>query len=161
MIKGWRFIDKRGTFELPDPQYTNYLYFPLLNEAGMISSITPTLNGDIKTNQNTFLLVPTSVEDLHNNRSSRNFWLRVNDDHIWSVAGGSALQTANRFSPRKDKVTLTAGFLWHSVIRENASLGLKAEVTNFVPAGNDTVELMQVKITNIGDEKLTLTPTAA
>jgi len=161
MNKGWRFIDKQGTFELPDPHHTNYLYFPLLNEAGMISSITPTLNGDLKTNQNTFLLLPTSVEDLHNNRSSRNFWVRINDERVWSVAGSSPLQMANRFSTQEDQVTLVAGFLWHTIIRENTSVGLKAEVTNFVPAGNDTVELMQVKITNTSDKKMTVTPTAA
>jgi len=161
MNKGWRFIDQQGTFELPNPHHTNYLYFPLLNEAGMISSITPTLNGDLKTNQNTFLLVPTSVEDLHNNRSSRNFWLRVNGDVIWSVTGSSAEQTASRFSPGEDKVTLIAGFLWHTVIRENSSVGLKAEVTNFVPAGKDTAELMRVTITNTSDKKLTVIPTAA
>ena len=161
MNRGWRFIDKQGTFELPNPHHTNYLYFPLLNEAGMISSITPTLNGDLKTNQNTFLLVPTSVEDLHNNRSSRNFWLRVNGEMVWSATGSSAMQTADRFSNQGDKVTLTAGFLWHTIIRENAAVGLKAEVTNFIPAGNDTAELMRVKITNVSDKTLTITPTAA
>lgn len=161
MNKGWRFIDKNGTFHLPNPQHTNHLYFPLLNEAGMISSITPTLNGDLKTNLNSFLLLPTSIEDLHNNRSARNFWLRINENQVWSVTGNSAAQIANRFSPADEKVTLTAGFLWHSITREHSSLGLKAEVTNFVPAGNDTLELMQVKITNISDKKLMLTPTAA
>ena len=30
------------------------LYFPLVNEAGMMSAITPLLHGDVKTGQNTF-----------------------------------------------------------------------------------------------------------
>jgi cellobiose phosphorylase len=161
MTEGWRFIDKQGTFQLPNPQHTNYLYFPLLNEAGMVSSITPMLNGDLKTNQNTFLLVPTSVEDLHNSRSARNFWLRVNRDEVWSATGNSAGQSAQRFSLNEESVTLNAGFLWHTVVRENNSLGLKAEITNFVPAGNHTVELMRVKITNLADKRVLVSPMAA
>ncbi len=40
-------------------------------------------------------------------------------------------------------------------------MGLKAEVLSFVPASPDQVELMQVTLTNSGDEPLTITPTAA
>jgi cellobiose phosphorylase len=161
MTNGWQFIDNQGSFQLPDPQHTNYLYFPLLNEAGMVSSITPTLNGDLKTNQNTFLLLPTSVEDLHNSRSARNFWLRINGDQVWSATGNSSQQTSKKFSADDENVKLTAGFLWHTITREHQSTGLQAEITNFVPAGNDTVEMMRVKITNLGNKKVTLTPTAA
>ena len=71
MTTGWELIDTQGTFRLPDPHRNSYLYFPLVNEAGMMSSVTPTLNGDAKTDQNTFLLLPTSLEDLHNSRSAR------------------------------------------------------------------------------------------
>ncbi len=42
----WYFIDEQGTFELKDPQENSYLYFPLVNQAGMMSSLTPNLNGD-------------------------------------------------------------------------------------------------------------------
>ena len=82
MTTGWQFIDAQGTFRLPDPHRSSYLYFPLVNEAGMMSSVTPTLNGDAKTDQNTFLLLPTSVEDLRNSRAARNFWLRINETHV-------------------------------------------------------------------------------
>ena len=70
-----KYLDKKGTFTLDDPDLTSYMYFPLANEAGMMSAITPDLGGDIKLDQNTFLLEPVSSENLHNNKSSRNFWL--------------------------------------------------------------------------------------
>lgn len=49
-----KYLDKRGTFTLDNPDLTSYMYFPLANEAGMMSAITPDLGGDIKLDQNTF-----------------------------------------------------------------------------------------------------------
>lgn len=72
-----KYLDKRGTFTLDNPDLTSYMYFPLANEAGMMSAITPDLGGDIKLDQNTFLLEPVSSENLHNNKSTRNFWVYV------------------------------------------------------------------------------------
>ncbi|MGQ9839347.1 MAG: GH36-type glycosyl hydrolase domain-containing protein [Anaerolineae bacterium] len=161
-ITGWRFIGDDGTFRLDAPHKTNYLYFPLVNEAGMMSAITPTLHGDTKTGQNTFLTLPVSVEDLHNTRSARNFWVYVDGFGPWSATGNSAPQIAETFATDSpETVTLEAGLLWHKVTRRNARLGLAAEITNFVPAGDDQLELMQVTLTNIGPAPLTLTPTAA
>lgn len=60
-----KYIDKKGTFTLDNPDLTSYMYFPLANEAGMMSAITPDLGGDIKLDQNTFLLEPVSSENLH------------------------------------------------------------------------------------------------
>jgi cellobiose phosphorylase len=157
---GWHFIDSQGTFELENPQYSNYLYFPLVNQAGMVSSITPTLNGDAKTGQNTFLLVPVTAEDLHNNRSARNFWVNVNGTP-WSATGNSAMQIGKYESNRNEPVTLQAGFVWHTVNRCHTDSGLCASVTNFVPASDDAVELMRVTLTNQGHDALNLLPTAA
>jgi len=162
MITGWRFIGDDGTFRLDAPHKTNYLYFPLVNEAGMMSAVTPTLHGDTKTGQNTFLTLPVSVEDLHNTRSARNFWVYVDGFGPWSATGNSAPQVAETFAADSpETVTLEAGLLWHKVTRRNARLGLAAEIINFVPAGDDQVELMQVTLTNIGPAPLTLSPTAA
>src|SRR5690554_1598386 len=92
----WKFIDQQGTFEQADAESGSYLYLPLVNQVGMISNVTPTFNGDAKADQNSFLLLPTSVEDLHNSRSARNFWLLV-DGKAWSATGGSAQQTTKHF----------------------------------------------------------------
>jgi cellobiose phosphorylase len=157
-IRPWTFIDNDGTFRLSDPQRSSYLYFPLVNEAGMISVITPTLHGDVKTDQHTFLLPPTSVEDLHASRAARNFWVYVAGAGAWSATGSSATQQA---APEAEQVTLEAGFLWHKLTRANPQIGLRAEITSFVPAGAGQVELMKVTLTNIATRSLALTPTAA
>ncbi|MGD2177180.1 MAG: cellobiose phosphorylase [Anaerolineae bacterium] len=158
---GWTFLDQNGTFTLRDPHKTSYLYFPLVNEAGMISAVTPLLHGDAKTSQNSFLLTPVSVEDLHTSRSARNFWVIV-DGEPWSATGNSARQIAHDFvDDDAEQVTLEAGFLWHRVTRKSPQVGLRAETTSFVPASDDAVELMQVVLTNVADRPLTVTPTAA
>lgn len=163
--KSWQFIDRAGTFALDDPQDSSYLYFPLVNEAGLMSAVSPTLQGDIKTGQNHFLMPPVSVEDLHNARGGRNFWVRLPDGGVWSAVGNSAPQFAARHEPDGERVSLEAGLLWHTLRRSTPQLGLAAEVTNFVPAGDaaagDPVEVMLVTLSNQGDRPLYLTPTAA
>ena len=64
-----------AVFSIEQPENTSYLYFPLASEKGLKSSVTPNLGGDAKIDQETFLLEPVSAENLHNNRSVRNFWL--------------------------------------------------------------------------------------
>ena len=127
-----------------------------------MSSLSPTLHGDIKTGHNSFLTTPVSVEDLHNSRSGRNFWLYIDGFGPWSVAGASARQRAGLYEPSEtEQVTLEAGLLWHKLTRVNLKAGIKAETTNFIPANPDHVELMQVAVTNIGEQPVQLTPTAA
>ena len=73
----WQFTDEQASFRVVSPEDTSRLYFPLANESGILSSITPDLHGDIKTSHNSFLTLPVSIEDIRNTRSSRNFWIRV------------------------------------------------------------------------------------
>ena len=94
MGNDWKFIGHMGNFCLAEPHKSSYLYFPLANESGMMSSISPTLHGDIKTGQNTFFSVPVSAEELHNNKYGRNFWVYIHSKRAWSAAGASSLQTA-------------------------------------------------------------------
>ncbi len=158
----WTFVDDWGTFRLNNPQTTSYLYFPLVNEAGLMASITPDGHGDIKTNQNSFLTAPVSVEDLHNSRSSRNFWCRFKSGHVWSVFGESALQTLDRYQPNSSEETvLEAGFLWQKLIKTNSILGVSSEVINFIPPGEDLVEVMMIKIENQSKTSIQFTPTLA
>ncbi len=148
-----KFIDDNGTFTLENPDKFQRLYFPLMNEAGMISSITPQLKGDIKTGQHSFLTVPVSVEDLYLTKSSRNFWVIVNNKQVWSATGVSSLE-----NKEDDRVSLEAGLLYHKVIRENKKLKIKAEILNFVPASNEHVEIMHVRLTNLSKKEMRLTP---
>ncbi|MFC1620681.1 GH36-type glycosyl hydrolase domain-containing protein [Candidatus Omnitrophota bacterium] len=146
----WKFLDDTGTFVAKNPHEVSRLYFPLANEKGLLSSITPTLHGDIKTGQNTFLTPPVSTEDLSNSRYGRNFWLYIKGHGAWSAASGEV-----------DKSLIEAGMLWHKVIRSNKKIGLKAAFTNFIPADKLAVEIMSVELTNISSKKLTITSTAA
>ncbi len=157
---GWHFIDGQGSFEFINPHRISYLYFPLVNPMGMMSSVTPMLNGDAKLDQNTFLLLPVSVEDLHNTRSARNFWVRI-DEQPWSVTGNSAAQISEKSALKDDAVTLRAGFLWQALERKHQKSGLVASVLNFVPSTDVAVELMRVTLKNTGTETLRLSPIAA
>lgn len=159
-IQGFEFTGKDGEFKLQQPDHSSFLYFPLVNEGGMMSTVTPKLHGQATTGHNTFLTPPLSVEDLHNSRASRNFWVYVEGKGAWSAAGNSAKQNAAFYTPSADDAVLEAGFLWHRVTRSNSEMGVKAEITSFVPSGNDKVELMKVTLTNTGTGELTLTPTA-
>lgn len=159
-LEKWSFLNQDGDFALENPHLVNYLYFPLANEDGVLSVITPTLGGDLKLNQHTFFLTPVAAEDLHNSRSTRNFWVYSKDFGSWSATGNSARQKSEYFTGKAEKVRVEAGFLWHRLIRENESLGIRSEITSFVPNA-DQVELMKVKITNTGKQLIHITPTAA
>lgn len=151
----WKFIHADGTFELANPDHFSHLYFPLVNEARMMSSITPRLHGDIKIGHHHYLMPPVSVYDLHNSRASRNFFVKANNS-FWSIAGNAVGQ-----DHREDETKLEAGILWHRMTRKNAAVGLQAEVTNFVPQTAEQVELMQIKFTNISTRPISFTPIAS
>lgn len=65
-----KFINDNGDFVLANAQRYQGTYFPLVNESGIISSVTPMLGGDCKTDQNTYLLPPASAETLHESRAT-------------------------------------------------------------------------------------------
>jgi cellobiose phosphorylase len=159
-LSWWKFIGRDEAFEARNPDQISRLYFPLCNEAGLLSAVTPRLHGDIKTGQNHFLTLPLSVEDLHNTRSARNFWVLMDGKEPWSATGNSAAAERERItSPEKCKIQ--AGALWHRMRRENRKAGLSADVLNFVPVGSDLVEVMQITLTNTGRRPVRITPTSA
>ncbi|HHU71649.1 MAG TPA: cellobiose phosphorylase, partial [Clostridiales bacterium] len=155
------YLDRDGTFGLKDPELTSYLYFPIANEGGVLSSITPTLGGDSKMGQNTFLLEPVSSENLHNNKSSRNFWCLIDDNKAWSATGKSAKQESKLFTENKEETYLEAGFMWHKVSRVSSQYGIRSDIISFAPYTREKVELMVLTLKNIGDKKLSFTPVAA
>lgn len=141
-----RFLDENGTFRLENPEAVSGLYFPLASETGLKSAIAPNLAGDSKLDQESFLLQPVSIEDLHASRSTRNFWC-VTEKGCWSAAGVSAQQEADRFTARQDASLLTAGLMWQTVRRKSEQFGLAAELTSFVPP-DENLEILEVRITN-------------
>lgn len=155
------YLNERGDFILRGAQRYRNIYFPLLNEGGIISSITPLLAGDCKTGQDTFLMPPASEESLRSGRESRNFWVCADGEAPWSVCGQSARQQAEQFSENAEETVLTAGMLWQKITRKNISLGLEAATLSFVPAGREKIEIMQVTLKNFGNTPLKLLPVAA
>ena len=151
------FIDADGSFTLDRPEEISQLYFPLASEAGLKSCVSPDLGGDAKLDQETFLLEPVSVENLHNNRSTRNFWLVGANGTALSLTGASAAQQAVKFTPAQDDSRLTAGFMWHTLERTLKPAGVHATLTSFVPV-RDNVEVLCVTVENIADSTLTFTP---
>ena len=159
-MKGYHFLDEQGTFELNMPDNYSYQYFPVAGEKGIKSVLTPNFGGDSKWNQNEFLLEPVSVENLHNNRSTRNFWCHMEGVGSWSVTGASAEAEQAKFTDAQDESRMTAGLMWQSVTRTSSKYQIEAKVTSFVPTEHD-IEIMYVELTNCGKEQTSFVPTAA
>lgn len=157
---GIHFTDQDGTFELERPEDYSYLYFPLAGEKGLKSSMAPNLGGDSKLDQTSFLLEPVSSENLHNNRSTRNFWVKPDNGQAWSAAGSSAEAENDRFTEAQDDSKITAGFMWQTMERSSRKYGLKSQITSFVPEDLNA-EVMYVKIKNTSDGPVDFTPVAA
>ena len=155
-MAGYVFSDDKGTFRLEQPEQTGYLYFPIAGEQGLKSAVTPLLGGDAKTDHNHFLIQPVSAQELHNNKSTRNFWCRVKGKGVWSATGASADETVKRMTGHGEESVLTAGFMWHQMERTSEEFGLSSKILNFVPPQGN-VEIMQVSIINTGQEDETFT----
>lgn len=153
------FLDKDGTFSIEQPENYSGLYFPIAGEKGIKSSLSPNLGGDIKKDQNTFLTEPVSIENLHNNRSSRNFWC-CTDLGAWSATGASAEEESKKFTEFQDNSVLTAGFMWQTVTRQSKKYQIEAKVTSFVPLSHN-VEIMYVELFNKSGKAQEITPIAA
>jgi cellobiose phosphorylase len=157
----WKFRDTDdGSFIVPDAEYISRLYFPLMNTLGMKCSITPELKGDICTSFQTYFTVATVTEELHRNMSGRNFWIRVDGQPPWSVAGTSVFQKAAKWTKDADDSLVEGRFGSFMLRRINRSLSLKSEVTVFVPSGHDPVEIMLVEIENMDETPVTIVPTS-
>lgn len=140
----YKFIDNQGTFIVENPHRYN-LYFPLTNRNGaLLSSISPNLAGDIKKDNDHFLMPPASIEDIRNNLlCRRDFFIKINEE------------TVRLSYPYND--TLEAGFLYQKILKKTRFLYI--EILNFVPY-NLAVEVMWVKIKNVAKRELNLVPTS-
>lgn len=158
--EGYYFLDEQGTFSLDMPENYSYQYFPVAGESGIKSALTPDFGGDSKKNQNEFLLEPVSAENLHNNRSTRNFWCHVEGVGNWSVTGASAEAELYKFTEKQEESRMTAGLMWQRVMRRSEKYGMQAAVTSFVPTEHD-VEIMRVELENCSDGQIAFIPIAA
>jgi len=142
-------INKQGRFHITNVNNLSYTYFPMCNTKSMKSSISPSLGGDTNIDQNSFLLLPTSVEDLENSLLKRHIYFRVNDRTTWSVTGQTPAQI---LSP--DRVDLKGDFLVHEIIRKNNLFTCTIE--SFVPSHDHYQELHKITVKNTSNEPFSL-----
>jgi len=131
----YRFIDNQGTFRVKDPHKYN-LYFPLTNQDGsLLSSISPNLSGDVKKDNEHFLMAPVSIEDLRSNLlCRREFFLKT---------GGRSLRLSCAYQD-----TLEAGLLYHKIIKRIGALEI--EILTFIPYDCAT-EITRISVRNKGN----------
>ena len=142
----YRFIDDQGSFVVPrDPQSFS-LYFPLCDAAGSIlSSISPNLAGDIKKDNERFLTIPASFEDVRNNLlCRREFFVRANGKLF-------------RLSMPRPGDRAEYGLLYQKLTKRLP--GLSAEILTFVPH-DIPVELTRIRLTNSSKKKIDIVPTS-
>lgn len=157
----YSFDKANEVFRLENPEASSMLYFPIAGEGGLKGCLTPTLSGDAKLDQNHFLLLPMSVEDLANSKNIRSFWCRLQDGRVWCATGGSADNTLRRVTGREDKTRLTGGYMWQEVEREWAEGPLTARIMSFVPTCEPLAECHRITLENRGEGAVTFTPIGA
>src|SRR3989339_735341 len=140
----YRFIDNQGTFRVKDPHKYN-LYFPLTNQDGsLLSSISPNLSGDVKKDNEHFLMAPVSIEDLRSNLlCRREFFLKT---------GGRSPRLSCAYQD-----TLEAGLLYHKIIKRIGALEI--EILTFIPYDCAT-EITRISVRNKGNKEIKITPTS-
>ncbi len=143
-------LNKDGSFRIHNVDKLSYTYFPLCNDNGLKGSITPSLNGSLNIDQNSFFLLPTSNEDAHNSLMNRNVYFQINDTLTWSITGNTPSQLLT-----PDEVTLDADFLVHKITRKHELF--TGEIESFV-GKDDTVEYHKLVVTNTTNEPLTIKP---
>ncbi|HAS72886.1 MAG TPA: cellobiose phosphorylase, partial [Clostridiales bacterium UBA8960] len=156
----WKFINNDGSFIWTNPDPVHKLYFPLCNELGFMSAITPRLHGDIKSGQHSFLTPPVSINDINNTKSARNFWFYVDGYGPISVSGNSKQeQIENMARPDEADVTIEGGLLFHKLSRMHHRTALKLEVLSFVPTDHN-LEVMMISVENCSNSPVSLVPTS-
>lgn len=144
-------------------------YFPIAGEGrnGLKSCFTPKLCGDAKVDQNSFLLQPASIEDLSEQRASRNIWFVGRNGDVLSLTGVSDEQTLNLVKHAgREKCTLSAGYMWMNTKRvfkrtaEGTSF-LCSDITCFIPKDIPYAECIRVCVKNTGNADETFTVISA
>ena len=160
MKNDMQFTGKNGEFQIRHMVGKPQLNFPVANEDGIKSSVTQNFGGDCKLDQNHFLLEPVSIENLHNNRSTRNIWCTINQKEHLSLTGVSAHAEYAHFLGKEDDVTMDAGFMWQEMKRELKEQQIEASIRMFAPL-YVPAEVMQVRITNKSDADMRIRVTSA
>lgn len=155
-------------FMIENPDCIKGFYFPIAGEGsnGLKSCFTSRLSGDSKVDQNSFLLQPASIEDLSEQRASRNIWFADKNGDVFSLTGASDEQSVNLVkNAGKEECTLNAGYMWLNTVRKfkkNATEApfLSADITCFIPKNLPYAECLRVRVKNLGntDKSFSIVP---
>ncbi|PKK86090.1 MAG: hypothetical protein CVV63_04645, partial [Tenericutes bacterium HGW-Tenericutes-8] len=105
-------------------------YFPLYNDMGLMSYVTPRLSGDVKLDYHHYITEPLTEKDLSNSTFSRNVIFYV-DGKVYHLNG-------HGYQQHQDKLDLEVGLLYQVVTRKNKKFAV--QVTSFNP-NQATIEL--------------------
>ena len=165
----WRFLDRTeegvvtGEFESGAAERMGRLYFPIVNEAGMLSWVTPQLQGSPSTGHNEYLGMPLTAEDLPHTLAHRGFWLVESDREPFSLSAISPQGLGNhlRRGARSDS-RVTAGPGWLRVGRQDPEDRFEVSATLWAPADLDErIEVMLVEVVNNSRSSISFLPYAA
>lgn len=157
----WVFSDSKssasaGGFTALGAEGVSRLYFPLANEAGMLSWVSPALQGGPAAGHNEYLGVPLTAEDLPHTLIHRGFWM------VEPGRDPFALSVIARAGAGPSDGVVEAGPGWFSLLRKDRGGRFTVRATLWCPADVDEkVELMQVEVTNTSRRKLDFNAYAA
>jgi cellobiose phosphorylase len=120
-------------------------YVPLANSAGTLASaIGPNLAGDIKRDNDHFLTVPASIEDLRSSPACRRDFFIDTGSALYRLSQGPVLRQE-------------AGLLYQKLFKQCGPFEI--EILNFVPH-DKAVEVMQIVVRNRSRRPVSITPTS-
>lgn len=155
----WSYLgDQKGSFQARNADHTSRLYFPLMNEAGMRSSITPELKGDISGGFDQYLMPPVVTEDLHRSLNARYVWIKGTDTAPWNINGLSPDQQSKKWTSEAEKSEIIARPGLFTLSRQHPIWPLDTHISVFVPSGQDQVELWKIELRNTGSDPIELNP---
>jgi cellobiose phosphorylase len=140
----YRFIDNKGTFEVRGAHRFSW-YVPLANPDGtLLGAIGPNLSGDIKRDNDHFLTVPASIEDLRSSPLCRRDFFINTGRTIYRLSQGPVLKQET-------------GLLYQKLFKRIGPLQI--EILNFIPVGR-SAEVMKIVVHNASNRPVTITPTS-
>ena len=158
-VQGWRFDNSNGEFTAEAFEAIGRLYFPLANEAGMRSWVSPRLQGSPAASHNEYLGIPLSAEDLSNGLVHRGFWIVEKKGPPFSLSSISPEGLKAHLG--NAAATLQAGPGWFRIVR-SAGGRFSVCATLWAPADvQDKIELMQVEVTNTSSRPIEFNAYAA
>lgn len=166
----WYFLEQgnrfpaTGDFRAVSAERIGRLYFPLANDAGMLSWTSPRLQGGPAAGHHTYLSPPLTAEDLPHTLVHRDFWLVEPGKPPFSASGlsPSGLLASLEAPSRQPSSWIDAGIGWWSLTRLDPNRRYTVRVSLWCPADvNARLECMWVEVVNTSSSSLTLMPYAA